>query len=119
VAGFAAGPLLTAVHLYVVPHTTCVEDGELVETDRPSAVPTALPPGIQESPASTPDGSGRVHHCEAAPSRTAPTQQASGLALAAHDLSGLLPLARAEDTRPLTGVPLLHLAPKASPPVQG
>jgi len=109
------GPLASVVHLLLVRHVTCVEHGELIDADgKAPARRAASEPGLEVA-----DGGAPAHdhdHCvvlaHPPSSDTAPSVEvaaadapvATSLAAPAHALGHPHP------------VPLLHLAPKSSPP---
>jgi hypothetical protein len=119
-AVLGAAPALEIVHLCVVEHSTCPMDGELVDTARvvTHLVATAAP-GLREGPAQSSNESHSHHHCTAETRRSSAAGRA---ALAQHrqtveDSAASPPLDAL--LRPDASTPLLHVAPKASPPYDG
>jgi hypothetical protein len=133
-AGFVALVCLAAqfssfAHLLLVHHSVCWEHGELIH-DEPGASPAAvssLPPAVQlhadhqrgpsVDAATLPRGAHEHEHCGALTerrNRVASCQPAESLA--APPAREVEAVARAAEVRGFSGIPLVLLAPKNSPP---
>jgi hypothetical protein len=114
-----AGQGAAFAHLVLVQHATCVEHDALVHSDAGSAGPEALPPTSRPTPlldSRLVEAGHEDDHCLAVSLRRreapATTGAAAGPVPAPADAAAYShPVARGA-----TGVPLLHLAPKSSPP---
>ncbi len=111
--------LASSAHLYMVRHTLCPEDGELVHTS--GAVPTraaAFEPGETSLLSTSSAGTGHEHeHCFLASHRTQSVARNSRFAVALPPPAVAEPCHALSPSGRVSSVALLLLAPKTSPPI--
>ena len=111
----SGGQALSGLHFALVPHVTCAEHGELIESPSVSAQPIA--PSDGHSITSAAD-QGRAHeHCAIALLRRQKAQPSAGLEAPKHSSLALHLLRSGRRATPPAPIALLAFAPKSSPPV--